>query len=221
MNAAVTPRPTCSARLEPAGGGGVPCPPGAVRGLPRRGRGARRCRARRCRSRCRSTRRPRGHAPAAHARGAPRAGCVAARAGCAAAVAGGARPRQLVCRRRGRGSLPWRRSCRRGDRARRRGRDDRDPGAGRRGSPAALRCSVTDGHAELVVRHLTPPGHGHVYEVWLQSGKSAPVPASVLFGVISDGNADVGIPGKTARRQRGAGDAGAARRQPKRRRTAR
>ncbi|HEX3804403.1 MAG TPA: anti-sigma factor [Solirubrobacteraceae bacterium] len=60
------------------------------------------------------------------------------------------------------------------------------------GGSAQLR--VTDGHAELVVRHLTPPAHGHVYEVWLQSGSSAPVPASVLFGVSSAGDADVGLP---------------------------
>jgi anti-sigma-K factor RskA len=53
---------------------------------------------------------------------------------------------------------------------------------------------VTGGHAELVVRHLTPPGRGHVYEVWLKSGNAAPVPASVLFGVNSSGDADVGIP---------------------------
>jgi anti-sigma-K factor RskA len=55
---------------------------------------------------------------------------------------------------------------------------------------------VTNGHAELVVRHMTAPGHRRVYEVWLQSGKSAPVPASVLFGVSASGDADVGLPSK-------------------------
>jgi anti-sigma-K factor RskA len=62
------------------------------------------------------------------------------------------------------------------------------------GIAGSAQLRVKDGRAELVVRHLTPPGHGHVYEVWLKSGSSAPVPASVLFGVNSDGNADVGLP---------------------------
>lgn len=64
------------------------------------------------------------------------------------------------------------------------------------GIAGTAQVKLTNGHAELVVRHLTPPGHRHVYEVWLKSGNSAPVPASVLFGVSSDGNADVGLPGK-------------------------
>jgi hypothetical protein len=50
------------------------------------------------------------------------------------------------------------------------------------------------GHAELVVRHMTSPGKGHIYEVWLKSGAAAPVPASVLFSVSSSGNADVSLP---------------------------
>ncbi|HET9094180.1 MAG TPA: anti-sigma factor [Solirubrobacteraceae bacterium] len=58
---------------------------------------------------------------------------------------------------------------------------------------------VAGGRAELLVRHLTPPGAGHVYEVWLQSGHTAPVPASVLFGVNAAGNADVGIPRRIRR----------------------
>jgi anti-sigma-K factor RskA len=62
------------------------------------------------------------------------------------------------------------------------------------GVAGSAQLRLANGDAELVVRHLTPPGHGHVYEVWLQSGKASPVPASVLFGVNSSGNADVGIP---------------------------
>lgn len=62
------------------------------------------------------------------------------------------------------------------------------------GIAGSAQLRVANGRAELVVHHLTPPGHGHVYEVWLQSGKAAPVPASVLFGVSSSGDADVGIP---------------------------
>lgn len=62
------------------------------------------------------------------------------------------------------------------------------------GIAGSAQLRVASGHAELVLRHLTPPGHGHVYEVWLKSGSAAPVPASVLFGVNTSGNADVGIP---------------------------
>lgn len=62
------------------------------------------------------------------------------------------------------------------------------------GISGSAQVRVTGGHAELVVRHLTAPERGHVYEVWLRRGKAAPVPANVLFGVNSSGNADVGIP---------------------------
>ncbi len=63
------------------------------------------------------------------------------------------------------------------------------------GITGSAQLRVVRGHAELVVRHLTPPGRGRVYEVWLQSGTAAPVSASVLFTVDASGNADVGIPG--------------------------
>jgi hypothetical protein len=53
---------------------------------------------------------------------------------------------------------------------------------------------LQNGHAELVVRHMTSPGRGHVYEVWLKSGDAAPVPASVLFSVSAGGDADVSLP---------------------------
>jgi anti-sigma-K factor RskA len=62
------------------------------------------------------------------------------------------------------------------------------------GIAGSAQLRVAHGRGELVVRHLTPPGRGNVYEVWLQSGSAAPVPASVLFGVSSGGNADVGLP---------------------------
>jgi anti-sigma-K factor RskA len=64
------------------------------------------------------------------------------------------------------------------------------------GISGSAQVRITGGRAELVVRNLTAPAGGHVYEVWLQSGTAAPVPASVLFGVNSSGNADVGIPGR-------------------------
>lgn len=57
---------------------------------------------------------------------------------------------------------------------------------------AQLRVSGT--HGELIVRNLTPPPAGHVYEVWLKPPGANPVPASVLFSVNSNGGADVGLP---------------------------
>jgi hypothetical protein len=63
-----------------------------------------------------------------------------------------------------------------------------------KGISGSAQLRVARGRAELIVRHLTPPGPGHIYEVWLQYGTAAPVPASVLFGVDSAGNADVGVP---------------------------
>jgi len=62
------------------------------------------------------------------------------------------------------------------------------------GIAGTAQLRLTNGHAELVVHHLTPPGRRRVYEVWLQRGNAAPVPASVLFGVNATGDADVGLP---------------------------
>lgn len=62
------------------------------------------------------------------------------------------------------------------------------------GIAGTAQLRVTGAHAELVVRHLAPAGQGHVYEVWLQRGSAAPVPASVLFAVNTAGDADVSIP---------------------------
>jgi anti-sigma-K factor RskA len=61
-----------------------------------------------------------------------------------------------------------------------------------RGS-ASLR--ISGGRGELVVRHVAPPPKGKIYEVWLVRGTRAPQPTSALFGVTTDGNGDVGVPG--------------------------
>ncbi|MGH2874978.1 MAG: anti-sigma factor domain-containing protein [Solirubrobacteraceae bacterium] len=58
---------------------------------------------------------------------------------------------------------------------------------------AELRLS--DGHGQLVVRHLSPPPAGHIYEVWVVRGDHAPAPANVLFSVTANGDRDVEIPG--------------------------
>jgi anti-sigma-K factor RskA len=57
---------------------------------------------------------------------------------------------------------------------------------------AQLEVSGTE--AVLIVHHLARPGHGRVYEVWLKAPHSPPVPANVLFGVSSQGNAEVAVP---------------------------
>ena len=53
---------------------------------------------------------------------------------------------------------------------------------------------VAGGHGELVVRRLSPPPAGRIYELWLQRGKRAPSPTT-LFSVTSRGTALVGVPG--------------------------
>jgi anti-sigma-K factor RskA len=53
---------------------------------------------------------------------------------------------------------------------------------------------VADEHGELIVRHLSPPPAGHVYEVWLKPGRGAPEPAGVLFNVTSVGSAELKLP---------------------------
>jgi anti-sigma-K factor RskA len=53
---------------------------------------------------------------------------------------------------------------------------------------------VTGDHGELVVRRLSPPPAGRIYEMWIQRGKRAPSPTT-LFSVTSKGTALVGVPG--------------------------
>jgi anti-sigma-K factor RskA len=76
------------------------------------------------------------------------------------------------------------------------------PGAGTRVVPArvssvaaAAQVLVTDGHGELVVRHLSPPPAGHVYEVWLEHAHGNLAPGGVLFSVTATRDTAVGLPG--------------------------
>jgi hypothetical protein len=62
------------------------------------------------------------------------------------------------------------------------------------GISGSAELRLTGGHGELIVRHLTPPPAGHVYEVWLKAPGAKPVPASVLFTVNTGGGADVSMP---------------------------
>jgi len=58
---------------------------------------------------------------------------------------------------------------------------------------ASLR--VTDNHGELIVKDLTQPSAGHIYEVWLKRGSAAPSPTKALFSTTSAGQGDVDVPG--------------------------
>lgn len=59
------------------------------------------------------------------------------------------------------------------------------------GEQGSAKVAVTDGRAQLIVRNLSPPPAGKIYEVWLTRGERKPTPTGVLFNVTS-GNVDVG-----------------------------
>jgi anti-sigma-K factor RskA len=63
------------------------------------------------------------------------------------------------------------------------------------GVAGTVQLREAGGRWELIARRLSPPPPGHIYEVWLKAGRSAPTPASVLFSVGASGSADVGLPG--------------------------
>lgn len=62
------------------------------------------------------------------------------------------------------------------------------------GISGSAELRISEARGELIVHHLSAPPPGHVYEVWLKAPGTAPKPASVLFGVSSNGAADVGLP---------------------------
>jgi anti-sigma-K factor RskA len=61
-----------------------------------------------------------------------------------------------------------------------------------RGGSAALH--VGSGTSELVIRRMSAPPAGKIYEVWLVRG-GHPVPTSALFDVGASGSATVAVPG--------------------------
>ena len=67
------------------------------------------------------------------------------------------------------------------------------------GVSGSAQVRLSGDHGELVVRHMTPPPPGKIYEVWLKRARGAPVPTSVLFSVTSSGSGDVGLPGDLRR----------------------
>jgi anti-sigma-K factor RskA len=54
---------------------------------------------------------------------------------------------------------------------------------------------IAGGRGDLIVRRLAQLPPGRIYELWVQRGRSTPVPTGTLFGVRSDGTAAVGVPG--------------------------
>lgn len=63
------------------------------------------------------------------------------------------------------------------------------------GSTGTAQVRVSGGHAELVVRHFSPPPPGKIYEVWLGRPNRSPQPTSALFSVTAKGAGNVDVPG--------------------------
>jgi anti-sigma-K factor RskA len=63
------------------------------------------------------------------------------------------------------------------------------------GVTGTAQVEVTGNHGELIVHHLTPPPQGKIYEVWLARPHRRPQPTTALFGVTTNGNGDVVVPG--------------------------
>lgn len=61
--------------------------------------------------------------------------------------------------------------------------------------PGKAQLAVSGNHAELIVRHFSPPPAGEIYEVWLGRPGRAPAPTRALFSVTASGDADVEVPG--------------------------
>jgi anti-sigma-K factor RskA len=55
--------------------------------------------------------------------------------------------------------------------------------------------AVAGDHAQLIVRHLSPPPAGEIYEVWVKRPGRPPAPTTALFSVTAKGDANVGVPG--------------------------
>lgn len=67
------------------------------------------------------------------------------------------------------------------------------------GISGSAQLRLSGGRGELVVRRLSPPPPGKIYEVWLERGGEAPRPTKVLFSVTKTGAGDVGVPGDLRR----------------------
>lgn len=64
--------------------------------------------------------------------------------------------------------------------------------------PGSAQVTLSSGHAELIVHHLSAPPAGEIYEVWLGRPGRAPAPTRALFSVTTRGDATVDVPGNLA-----------------------
>jgi anti-sigma-K factor RskA len=60
--------------------------------------------------------------------------------------------------------------------------------------PGSAQLRLSGVHAELAVQHFATLPKGRTYEVWLERGKHAPVPANALFKVTAGGDGSVQLP---------------------------
>jgi anti-sigma-K factor RskA len=63
------------------------------------------------------------------------------------------------------------------------------------GVRGTARLTVSGGHAQLIVRHFSPPPKGKIYQVWVARKGQAPSSTGMLFSVTRSGNSDVNVPG--------------------------
>jgi anti-sigma factor RsiW len=63
------------------------------------------------------------------------------------------------------------------------------------GERGTAKVAITDGHAQLIVSHFSPPPKGKLYEVWFARTGQKPVPTGVLFSVTHSGDSSVDVPG--------------------------
>ncbi len=64
------------------------------------------------------------------------------------------------------------------------------------GISGAAQIRLSDNRGELIVRNLSPPPPGDIYELWLKRPHRTPTPVNVLFSVTTTGAAEIGLPPK-------------------------
>ncbi len=62
------------------------------------------------------------------------------------------------------------------------------------GASGSASVRLSGGRGELIVRRLSPPPPGDIYELWLKRPNRPPAPTSVLFSVTSGGEGEIGLP---------------------------
>jgi anti-sigma-K factor RskA len=61
-------------------------------------------------------------------------------------------------------------------------------------SSGTAQVRLSDGRAELIVRHFPAPAAGRIYEVWLKRPGRSLEPTTALFNVSAQGAADIRVP---------------------------